>query len=67
MIKSAENGLLILGIYTIDNIGFEFPSNHNILHYLYQGLSDLVGKVGWEINLQKLLDESTLPDKHRLN
>ena len=67
VIKKPEESLPILGIYSANNIGFEFPSNHNVLHYLYKGLSDLVNRIGWDINLQNLLDNAPKPDKRHLN
>lgn len=51
-------GLLVLGIYAQNKVGFEFPANHHFLHYLYKGLLDLEKATEWDLSLAELSSQS---------
>lgn len=51
-------GLMSIGLYANNNLGFEFPANHPFLHYLYKGFLDLEKATDWNLQLQDLNDRS---------
>jgi len=65
MVRNPESSSPILGIYAENNLGFDFPSDSHILHYLYKGLSDMVRQAEWALDLTSL--GQSIVDKNKLN
>lgn len=66
IVKHPENALPILGLYAENNLGFEFPSNHHVLHYIYKAISNMVKDIDWDLDLSQLA-QTAPADKSKLN
>lgn len=66
IVKNPEGALPILGLYAENDLGFEFPSNHHVLHYLYKAIMNMMKDTGWDLDLNQLA-QSMPKDKNKLN